>query len=81
MPRQTKLSTCVRKIRFKDEESARGFAGGIALRQAPYRCNQCRKWHLTSSPRFRRGVGTDGLHSGTEEAGAPLPIAAARGTP
>jgi hypothetical protein len=78
MPRQTKLSTCRRKIRFKDEESARGFASGVVRRQAPYRCNKCLQWHLTSSPRFRRTVGTEGLREGAEVAeNAPVPIAAA----
>jgi hypothetical protein len=80
MPRRTKLSTCTRKIRFKDEESARGFASGVVVGQAPYRCNQCLQWHLTSAPRFRRGVGVDGLRGGAEAAARALTLAV-RGKP
>jgi hypothetical protein len=75
MAKRTKLSTCIRKIRFKDEESARGFASGVVVGQAAYRCNQCLQWHLTSAPRFRGSGGADGLRGGAEAREPALPPA------
>lgn len=53
MPKRTKLSTCRRKVRFTNDADATLFTEQQALRQSPYRCNQCNEWHLTSAPRFR----------------------------
>lgn len=45
---RTKLSTCLRKARFRDETEALAacLAADIVLR--PYRCDRCRQFHLTS---------------------------------
>jgi hypothetical protein len=46
---------CARKDRFESESEARSFAimhsPGRGPRQAPYLCEVCGGWHLTSRPR------------------------------
>jgi hypothetical protein len=44
---RTRLSICIRKMRFGSEAEALLFAerAGVALR--PYRCDRCRQVHLT----------------------------------
>lgn len=45
---RTKLSTCLKKTHFRTEHDALAVAlsAGVPLR--PYRCDRCRKYHLTS---------------------------------
>jgi hypothetical protein len=53
MPR-TRLSVCNRKARFQTEAEAAQIAAksGVALRT--YRCDRCRKFHLTSRTKGKR---------------------------
>jgi hypothetical protein len=50
-----KREICARKDRFESESEARSFAimhsPGRGPRQAPYLCEVCGGWHLTSRPR------------------------------
>jgi hypothetical protein len=48
MGSRTKLKTCERKTRFLSETSAATFALRRQVKQWPYRCNRCDRWHLTS---------------------------------
>ena len=45
---RTRLSICQRKARYASlaEATAAAAASGLVLRH--YRCDRCRKWHLTS---------------------------------
>ena len=47
---RTRLSICARKVHFADLASAA--AATIDLR--PYRCDRCRRFHLTSRTRGKR---------------------------
>jgi hypothetical protein len=53
-PVRTKLSTCIRKTRFRSEPEALIVAlnAGVPLR--PYRCDRCRRFHLTSRTKGKR---------------------------
>lgn len=44
---RTKISTCERKIRYTTKARAVRDASRIGRGLVPYRCNRCRKWHLT----------------------------------
>jgi hypothetical protein len=45
---RTKLSVCLRKVRYPSDEEARLAAAGAGLPLRPYRCDRCRLFHLTS---------------------------------
>lgn len=45
---RTKLSVCVKKVRFPSEQDALLAAQRTNLTLRPYRCDRCRQFHLTS---------------------------------
>jgi hypothetical protein len=45
---RTKLSVCLRKVRYPSQEEARLAAARADLPLRPYRCDRCRLFHLTS---------------------------------
>jgi hypothetical protein len=51
---RTRLSICLKKARYLSEQDALLIAerAGIPLR--PYRCDRCRKFHLTSRTKGKR---------------------------
>ena len=51
---RTRLSTCARKARYDTEQDAldAARAGRVPLRT--YRCDRCRKFHLTSRTKGKR---------------------------
>ena len=51
---RTRQSICIKKARYADEEDALLAARRFALPLCPYRCDRCRKFHLTSRTRGRR---------------------------
>ena len=51
---RTKLSVCARKARFESEAEALAAAGRSGLVLRPYRCDRCRRFHLTSRTRGKR---------------------------
>jgi hypothetical protein len=63
---RTRLSICVRKMRFGSEADALLAAEGAGLPLRPYRCDRCRHFHLTSRTkgkwmplRLQRTAGSD----------------------
>lgn len=46
--KRTRASVCARKVRFVSEEDALAVARTAAVVLRPYRCNRCRRFHLTS---------------------------------
>lgn len=60
---RTKLSTCLRKTQFLSRAGAERFAYSRCLKQEPYRCDKCKRWHLTS--RARPGSSPDRAETGT----------------
>jgi hypothetical protein len=53
---QTKLSTCLRKVRFLTERGAQQFADLRRLHQFAYRCNRCKAFHLSSHGKEQKPV-------------------------
>jgi len=53
MPR-TRLSICQRKQRFASEEDAVRAARAAMIDLRPYRCDRCRRYHLTSRLKGKR---------------------------
>jgi hypothetical protein len=51
---RTRLSVCARKARFSSEEDALLAAGHVGLPLLPYRCDRCRRFHLTSRTKGKR---------------------------
>jgi hypothetical protein len=51
---RTKLSICRRKARYGSEAEAAAAAALSGLTLRPYRCDRCRKVHLTSRTRGKR---------------------------
>jgi hypothetical protein len=51
---RTKLSVCIRKIRFASEDAAQRAARHSGLTLRPYRCDRCRQFHLTSRTKGKR---------------------------
>ena len=51
---RTRLSICLRKLRFADEAEALAAAVHSGLPLYPYRCDRCRRFHLTSRAKGRR---------------------------
>ena len=51
---RTRLSVCNRKQRFGSEAEAIAEAARIALPLLPYRCDRCRRFHLTSRTKGKR---------------------------
>jgi hypothetical protein len=51
---RTKLSTCLKKARYRSEAEVLTaiLSAEIALR--PYRCDRCRQFHLTSRTKGKR---------------------------
>ena len=45
---RTKLSICLRKMRFPTAAAAQDRAAQTGLVLRPYRCDRCRQFHLTS---------------------------------
>ena len=45
---RTKLSVCNRKARFPTSQDANDAAGRSGLSLRAYRCDRCRRFHLTS---------------------------------
>lgn len=51
---RTKLSVCLKKVRFASEEEALESARSLALPLRPYRCDRCGHYHLTSRTKGKR---------------------------
>ena len=53
---RTRLSICARKVHFADLASAAAAAAAAAatIDLRPYRCDRCRRFHLTSRTRGKR---------------------------
>jgi len=51
---RTRLSICVRKIRYASEEDALASARQSGLELRPYRCDRCLRYHLTSRTKGKR---------------------------
>ena len=51
---RTKLSICLRKARFASAEDAMLAASSSGLPLRPYRCDRCRRFHLTSRTKGKR---------------------------
>lgn len=51
---RTRLSVCRRKVAYQSEEEARLAAQGAGLPLRPYRCDRCRRVHLTSRTKGKR---------------------------
>ena len=53
---RTRLSICQKKARFQSAEDALFIAERSAVPLRPYRCDRCRKFHLTSRTKGKRVV-------------------------
>jgi hypothetical protein len=51
---RTRLSVCLRKIGFASEEEARLAAERASVTLRHYRCDRCRRFHLTSRTKGKR---------------------------
>ncbi|UVO55492.1 hypothetical protein [Sphingomonas sp. SUN039] len=51
---RTRLSVCARKTRFATEADALAAVRAAAITLHPYRCDRCRRYHLTSRTKGRR---------------------------
>jgi hypothetical protein len=51
---RTKESVCKRKARYESEKDAAEAARRSGLLLLPYRCDRCRKYHLTSRTKGKR---------------------------
>ena len=51
---RTKLSICLKKLRFASEADAMQAAVSSGLTLRPYRCDRCRRFHLTSRTKGKR---------------------------
>jgi uncharacterized protein YlaI len=51
---RTKLSICIRKVRYESEQDALSAAQSAGLPLRPYRCDRCRHFHLTSRTKGKR---------------------------
>jgi len=45
---RTRLSICVRKVRYRSANDALAAAAAAGLALRPYRCDRCGQFHLTS---------------------------------
>jgi len=52
--KRTRASVCARKARFASEEDAIAVARMAAVVLRPYRCDRCRRFHLTSRTKGMR---------------------------
>lgn len=53
---RTRLSICVRKVRYRSEEEAKSAAACADIPLRPYGCDRCRRFHLTSRTKGKRVV-------------------------
>jgi hypothetical protein len=53
---RTRLSVCRRKARYGDEGEALAAIARSGLVLRPYRCDRCRRFHLTSRTRGKRNL-------------------------
>lgn len=51
---RTRLSICLRKMRFPSNEEAARYASAANVPLRPYRCDRCRHFHLTSRTKGKR---------------------------
>jgi len=51
---RTRLSVCARKVRFLSNEDALAAARSASVPLRPYRCDRCRRFHLTSRTKGKR---------------------------
>lgn len=51
---RTRLSVCVRKLRYPSENEASSAAQRTDLPLRPYRCDRCAQFHLTSRTKGKR---------------------------
>ena len=63
---RTRLSICNRKARYASHADALVAATAATIALHPYRCDQCRQFHLTSRTKGRR------VPRPVKEAGFPL---------
>ena len=57
---RTRLSICLKKARFLTVQDALFIAERSAVPLRPYRCDRCRKFHLTSRTKGKRVVRPQG---------------------
>lgn len=51
---RTRLSICIKKVRYPSERDALATAQRAKLPLRPYRCERCRQFHLTSRTKGKR---------------------------
>lgn len=51
---RTRLSICLRKASYPTEQEALAVAGRAPFPLRPYRCDRCRRFHLTSRTKGKR---------------------------
>lgn len=51
---RTRLSICIKKVRYGSEAEALAVVFGAQLPLRPYRCDRCRQFHLTSRTKGKR---------------------------
>jgi hypothetical protein len=51
---RTRLSVCRRKLGYGSEDEALAAARATGLVLRPYRCDRCRRFHLTSRTKGKR---------------------------
>lgn len=52
--KRTRLSVCIKKMRFRTEQDALLIAARADFPLRPYRCDRCRQFHLTSRTKGKR---------------------------
>ena len=51
---RTRLSICIKKVRYLSEQDALAIAQRVKLPLRPYRCERCQQFHLTSRTKDKR---------------------------
>lgn len=51
---RTRLSICAKKVRYATEDEAIAAALAATIELRPYRCDRCRRFHLTSRTKGKR---------------------------
>ena len=51
---RTRLSICVKKVRYASDQEASAIAERAEIALRPYRCDRCRQYHLTSRTKGKR---------------------------
>ncbi|MCH4152044.1 MAG: hypothetical protein LKF30_08885 [Sphingobium sp.] len=63
--KRTRLSICTKKARFATERDAHELAARAAVPLRVYRCDRCRRFHLTSRTKGKRIPRTQSIDAAT----------------